>query len=824
MDIYSLLPIVALLVNALLIYYILIKKHTLPINKNYIYYSINLLLLILTELITLNLGPDSLIVWFRIASVFWISIGFWFLNFSYAFVGKERDWKFAVIGCITLVSIIISLFTDQVIRGIKFYQWGPDEIVGNLFYPLIFLAIIIPMAYGLLLIMQHGTKTKSNSQKKAANLIFMGGIVSFLFAILAYMVLPTIFNIKSPFQFAESLSIIHSFFIFLAIHDHRVFSLELEDLSTNLFRTMIDGVIVINDSKHIIHINEAAKNIFLINDDESNNIELESVLEDIYNINENGREERRYLINNLDKYLLVTRSVLKNNDEKMGDMFFFKDITKRKETEKKLLESETKYRDIVEKHPHGIIETAFDGTIILVNRAYADMYEFNMKEMIGHKAWEIHQDEDFINKIKEFLRLSKDGELEPSTQITPRKTKSGKIIEIQIDWIYKRDSDGNPTGHLAVVTDVTEKRIYERKLEQQKYMLTQAEELAHLGSWEYDLSTKKLTWSDELYKIFGVEKDKFTPALEHFEKFLHPDYREPIIDNFKYFISSGEILSQTEVIIRPDGEKRLLLTKAIKKKGKNNNFNLIIGATLDVTDLRKMEQELILSMKKLRALTDRLNTMREDERKLLAREIHDEFGQLLTALKMDVDLMIEDLEENRPNPELMTLNLQSIESLIKKAISSVQNIATMLRPDVLDHLDLVAAFEWQLKEFEKRFKIKTQILTEEIDYKFDEKSKVALFRIFQEALTNVARHSNATEVKVDLLIKNSIFEMKIIDNGIGITQENLNSITSIGLIGMRERIILLNGEIDFKNIDSGGVELHLKMPLHKDSYESNYSR
>lgn len=824
MNIYSLLPAIALLVNALLMYYIIIQKQSSPINKNYIFYSLNLLFLILIELITLNLGDESLENWFRIASIFWLSIGIWFLNFAYAFISKKRDWKFIIIACITSISIMISLFTDQVIKGVRYYSWGPEEEIGSLFYPLVIISIAIPMVYGLFLIMLQGMNSKSNAHRKAASLIFMGAIISLLFAILAYMVLPIMFNLKSPFRFAESVSVIHSFFIFLAIHDQRVFSLELEDLSSNLFRSMIDAVIVLNDSKNIIHINASAKELFNIEKDKNSNPQLPIILADVYNINENEREEREYLINGIHKNLLVTRSTINSGDENMGDMFFFKDITERKITEKKLSESENQYRNIVEKHPHGIIETDLDGTIRVVNKAYADLYEFNVEEMLGKKAWEIHSDEEFRNKIKEFLRISKDGTLEPTTQITSRTTKSGKIIEIQIDWIYKRDSNGNATGHITVVTDVTEKRKNERRLIQQKTMLAQAEELAHLGSWEYNIKTNKLLWSEELYKIFGVSEMEHTPSLDALEKILHPDYRDRILKNLKNFIAKGETLSQYEKIVRPDGEIRYLQTNAIKRKGENGEVNKIIGATLDITELREMEQELLYSQKQLRALTERLRSTREDERKFLAREIHDEFGQLLTALKMDVDLMIDDLENNNPKTELMIFNLRSIESLIKKAITSVQDIATMLRPDVLDHLDLVSALEWQLKEFENRFKIKTSLKKEVIEYKFDDKIRLALFRIFQEGLTNVARHSNATEVKVDLFINNSIFEMKIIDNGIGISQDNLDSLNSIGLIGMRERIILLDGKIDIKNYETGGVELHLKMPMYKDSYESNISR
>ena len=181
---------------------------------------------------------------------------------------------------------------------------------------------------------------------------------------------------------------------------------------------------------------------------------------------------------------------------------------------------------------------------------------------------------------------------------------------------------------------------------------------------------------------------------------------------------------------------------------------------------------------------------------------------------MDIGLLIDELVHNQNiNKEIFFSNLESVERLIEKSILTIQNIAAELRLDVLDHLGLVSALEWQLKEFEKRYSIETELKKSVERLEIADDKKIALFRIFQESLTNVARHSKATKVTAVLSRTNDTFEMRVIDNGIGIDEEKLNSIKSIGLIGIKERIVLLNGEVFIKTAPQKGTELHIKVPV-----------
>ena len=345
-------------------------------------------------------------------------------------------------------------------------------------------------------------------------------------------------------------------------------------------------------------------------------------------------------------------------------------------------------------------------------------------------------------------------------------------------------------------------------------MLAQAERLAHLGSWKFNINTRKLYWSDELFRIYGENKNSFEPTFEEYQKRLHPEDRSEIIKKIEIAINTGVSFSHIERIIRPDGETRILSSRGIPQTNDLGEVIGLYGSCLDITEYKKIERELLFSQKQLRALSSNLQLTREEERAKLAREIHDEIGQILTALNMDVGLIISELEGNTIiNKEILFSHLESMEELIEKSIKSVQNIATELRLDVLDHLDLISAVEWQLNEFEKRYKIETKLEKSLESLEIEDDKKIALFRIFQEALTNVARHSKATRVVAVLSRENDIFEMKVIDNGIGITEENLVSIKSIGLIGIKERVLILGGEIFINTAEQGGTELHLKVPI-----------
>jgi signal transduction histidine kinase len=201
--------------------------------------------------------------------------------------------------------------------------------------------------------------------------------------------------------------------------------------------------------------------------------------------------------------------------------------------------------------------------------------------------------------------------------------------------------------------------------------------------------------------------------------------------------------------------------------------------------------------------------VRERESTRIAREIHDELGQILTALKMDLSWLNKRLTNGQKALREKTKSMSKLTDMI---IRAVQRISTELRPGILDDLGLIPAIEWQAQEFQDRTDIKCEITIDNGEIDLDQDRSTSLFRIFQEALTNVARHANATKIKVSLKERPDKLLLKIEDNGRGITEEQISDPKSFGLIGIRERIYPWGGEVNIKGIWNEGTTVTVILP------------
>jgi signal transduction histidine kinase len=213
------------------------------------------------------------------------------------------------------------------------------------------------------------------------------------------------------------------------------------------------------------------------------------------------------------------------------------------------------------------------------------------------------------------------------------------------------------------------------------------------------------------------------------------------------------------------------------------------------------------SLDQLRALAARLHSAREEERSRVAREIHDELGQALTAIKIEFSSVLRDLPE-----ELAESRGQSILRLLDQTIESVRRIGTELRPGILDDMGLAAALEWAAEDFQTRTGTKCQISLPDEDIALDPERATALFRIFQETLTNVARHADATRVDVRLAKESGNLILEVRDNGKGISDEQLSAGRSLGILGMRERVLLLGGTLTISGTPGKGTTVRVLIP------------
>jgi signal transduction histidine kinase len=236
-----------------------------------------------------------------------------------------------------------------------------------------------------------------------------------------------------------------------------------------------------------------------------------------------------------------------------------------------------------------------------------------------------------------------------------------------------------------------------------------------------------------------------------------------------------------------------------------------LGIQRDVTDRHRSAEEIAQSREELRALAARLESIREEERTRIARELHDELGQALTGLKLDLAWMERRL--NRHSQSELTDRCASLLARLDEVMISVRRIVTELRPSVLDQLGLADAIEWQAQEFAARTG-----LALDLDVDCDCASPPdgvasAVFRMLQEALNNVAKHANATRIRVALCVEPDSIALDVSDDGRGITQDEMRGASSLGLLGLRERAIAWGGTVAISGDVKSGTTVALRLPL-----------
>lgn len=236
----------------------------------------------------------------------------------------------------------------------------------------------------------------------------------------------------------------------------------------------------------------------------------------------------------------------------------------------------------------------------------------------------------------------------------------------------------------------------------------------------------------------------------------------------------------------------------------------------DVSHRKRAEEQLKQSHEQLRQLTGHLQKIREEEQKRIAREVHDELGQQITGLKMDVSWVRKKMAEGA-DTVLLHERLAQMTALLDSTVKTVRRISSELRPSILDDFGLVTALEWQSAEFEKRFSIPVYFKTELKDIDVAPDTATGLFRTYQESLTNVARHSEAREVLSSLNVINGQLVLTVTDNGKGFDTGKTKGRT-LGLLGMKERVRMMNGKLEIRSMPGQGTSVIIAVPLKEHAH------
>jgi signal transduction histidine kinase len=243
----------------------------------------------------------------------------------------------------------------------------------------------------------------------------------------------------------------------------------------------------------------------------------------------------------------------------------------------------------------------------------------------------------------------------------------------------------------------------------------------------------------------------------------------------------------------------------------DGKYNGAVHIMSDITDLKKAESQ-------MRDFAAHLQKVREEERTSLARTLHDNFGQLLTGLKMEVSVMekaIGKLINFNRIPDLSD-KIKTIKSVLDDSVALTGKISMELRPSILDNFGLIPAVEWLVSDFSKKSGIKCNLICGIEELNLNKSHCTEIFRIIQESLTNVVRHANATLVNIRIELLNEYYEIEIEDNGKGITQDEIKSPMAMGLLGMKERTVIFNGKIEISGKPGKGTKIVLKIPKEKN--------
>lgn len=372
------------------------------------------------------------------------------------------------------------------------------------------------------------------------------------------------------------------------------------------------------------------------------------------------------------------------------------------------------------------------------------------------------------------------------------------------------------TAQLSKANKVLQEYIQEREQVQAKLLESEARfrsafEHAAIGMSVVTPEFKFQRVNRSLCEMLGYSREELLRM--GFQDVTHPDDREIGRDLTRRALA-GEMDSfrLEKRYIHKRGEVKWALLAASVVRDPNGKPLYLVSQQRDITERKLAEEKLLASHEELRRLSAHMVSAREEERKQIAREIHDELGQTLTALKLDLAWMEGELA---PDQKALSEQVRGMSNLVDETIRSLRRILAALRPTILDDLGLAAAVEWQAQEFQDRTRIKCRFDFGACEVNLDPERATAAFRILQEALTNVARHADATEVDICLKEKGPNLSLTVHDNGKGIEREKIEGMDTFGILGMRERALLLGGQLKIRGGQGKGTTVSLQIPLNR---------
>ncbi len=448
------------------------------------------------------------------------------------------------------------------------------------------------------------------------------------------------------------------------------------------------------------------------------------------------------------------------------------------------------------------------GNILLVNDSFCKIFQMEKEQLLGKPfsivyaideqegALEIFQRDIRNNRIKTFFERE-------------NTLWNGKKAWFEFSNSFLTLPDGNKIT-LSIAKDISERKKSELELRDSESKYKMLFNNANDAVFVTQLSDEK-SYGDFI-EVNEVACERLGYSKEEFLQLSPSAIVAPksILDfnfNISRLMNEGHVIYD---LVHRAKDRKLIPVEINSHLFQYNEKPTVLSIARDITERKQAEEKLRRTSKLLRELATHLQSVREEERTMIAQEIHDELGQVLTALKIQVSLLANKLNDDQ---KPLKLKINSLLDMIDASVESVQKISAKLRPGILDELGLIAAIEWQTEEFEKLTNIKCSLVLPKQEIELEKNKSTAIFRIFQEALTNIARHSQATKAQISLLNFQSNIFLEIQDNGKGITPDQIKDFKSLGIHGMEERAMVFGGQVNIDGIAGKGTIVKVEIPI-----------
>jgi two-component system, NarL family, sensor kinase len=464
--------------------------------------------------------------------------------------------------------------------------------------------------------------------------------------------------------------------------------------------------------------------------------------------------------------------------------------------------------ELVKTFDEFLFELDSDGRFLGMWSSSQTLKTERQMDFVGHHAMEVLGEEAFLPFSELFQRVI--------------ATRQSDGIEFPVDlddgrhWFYARvlpvaRRAGKPPSVSLLTHDITTQKKLEDELRKSEALLAQAQQLVDMGSWEVDVQLQRVSCSDNLYRILGLDYQGREIDFQEIAQKLPPEDAAKASRDLQQAITDGKAFEHDLRYFSPKGGKRYLHARGFPLRDSEGRVVRVAGVTEDVTDRVNAKEQ-------LRLLSDRLLTLRDEEQRRMAQQLHETVSQEMAAMKMALARVSATLPKRN---KIGYKFLQSAREFADSVIQQVRTVSYLLHPLLLEEAGLGSALRWYASGFAERSGIKVKITTTPDFGRLPKETEIAVFRIVQEALTNVHRYSKSRSATILLVRADGKVRLEVKDRGVGMAQPSAatgwNVPLGIGIAGMRERVKQLGGVFEIRSKPKRGTAICVELPVGEGS-------